>query len=362
MKRFRIAWSQLRENRGMALLIALELLTALVIFNGFASQFGALGDMDRLYRSLPADMQVVSAGSPTEGIQAPSRLISVGRDGWVMPEGQDFLGDYEGVSVLFFQPAFFEKVSYPLVGGSWMKNPREGCVNVIVSRTLSRQYRLGETYTFNLHFHEKSIETQPAKIYVCGVLSSDAVLTGDGTFDTSGKRMLALDCMGLLDQLEEIPVSEGVLLPGEMPLPGEEISPLAESLWADQEELMTNLRLPAALAVATACFCIAAFLGYSLLSQVRREKSTAVYLLCGASLRDIEGVKLLHDALLVLPPMLLSLIILAGLWIAGLIRYLSPAAMVGSYLGILLIFALVSLLSSWRQSRRSPILFIRRWL
>lgn len=373
MRALRMAFSQLMEGKGKAFFMMAELAVTLVIFNVFAAQLSSLFALNHMYEAM--DMEQVwtsnEANMEKNNASVPAGVVQVRADGEVviLPPGDTYNMSADNPTVYLWPQAYYEQFSLKLHKGNWMKEPRAGCLNIIVPKGLSGGYKAGDMYTRTVWFTLSGgrSESHEVDIYVCGVLADSMVPTPGGGARYDNTRMLGLDLTGMLGNVpNDVPsyyFRAAAPLPDDGKAAMESFAwPLESSYEANKDSLLVAMRLPIILSIALLCFCLSAFLGYNLLNLLDKEKRMAVYFMCGARIRDVVRMKLCHDALLVGIPMALSLIILGVLVLQGIITALPVLGMAGSYALVLLLFGISSFLFIRQINQRSIVSYIHKWL
>ena len=371
-----VAWEQLLEKKGMILLMIVELTLTLIAFTVFASQTANLFALASMYESIPAN-RVWASDSHTmeseeaEGSALPEGVLSIRCGGAVvlLPSGEKYNMNKDNPTVYLWPQSYYQQFTLELRKGNWMTDPKEGYLNILVPHNLTHRYAAGKTYSTMVWYETDSGygETREMDVYVCGALADSMIPTPTGGVDYDKTGILGLDLTGMLKVVPYDNPSywlfETIPLDKEQKTVMDSLAwPLEENMKYQQESMTASLRLPIVLSIALLCFCLSAFLGYNLLNMLDKEKRIAIYFLCGARTRDVIGMKLTHDAILIGFPMLLSL---AGLgWFShiGMIPSVSLLGVVFSYLFVMLIFGLSSFLFIRQINQRSIVSYIHRWL
>lgn len=374
MKKISMAFSWLVGNKGMVLLISVEMVITLIAFNFFAARLQCLIDLRKTYNDLHAERIWTSNQNAIDHAEQsiPDSLIQFGSEKQIilLPKGVDYPLNHDHQSITVWPKEFYQYFQLDLYQGDWMYNIRNDCLNVIVPRDLVNKYKVGQTYTVNAWYKTNGIggsKQISQTIYVCGVLKNNIVPMPGGSVSYSGKQLLGLDTQNTFEGIysgipsyffyETKPLNE---IEKEIMLSF--AFPMTESREANEDTLLISLKLPIVLSVAVLCFSLAAFLGYNLLSFIQNEKRTAVYYLCGAKLRDIICVKLLHDVFLLTIPLLISSIIIYIGRLQRIFPPISPYSFWGSLMVTVLFFGIPSISTLWNQSKRPPISYMKRWL
>lgn len=372
MKSLRLAFGQILESKGMSLLMMAELSVTLIAINIFASQLSNLFALTNMYKLINAE-QVWATDQislENQSTNLPDQVIPIANCGEVtiLPAGDSYKMDNNNPCVYLWPQEYYQRLFLKLGKGNWMTEPKQGYLNIIVPRGLSRQYAVGKTYSVTVWYStgEEFGQSQQVDLYVCGVLADSMVITPGGGVNYDNKGILGLDLTDVLSIPNKNP---NYFIFEAAPLSEEEKAVLDESGWSlltsmkrNREAMISSLRLPIILSIALLCFCLSAFLGFNLLNLLDKEKRTAIYFMCGAKTGDIIHIKLLHDLILIGIPMLVSFGGLGLLSYADFIPTVSVWGVAVSYLFVAIIFGLSSFLFIRQLNQRSIISYIHKWL
>ncbi len=387
MKKWKVAWGQLKENPFRTLLLMVELLAALVAFNLFASQLSSYHSAQTLYEKIPGNPYFCPQPTLSNDSDQLANLTELFQKQYpdleVIEQGkvatlQDITINSVDTSLYLFSQEYVDLVQYPLEQGQWLSDcAPAGQIPVVVQHRLAGSYRLGESYEvtvlYGLTLEDASGETQyehkriQVPIYVCGVLPNDLLILPDGMVTDRLPGMLGIDREGLLD---EVNVNGSYCLAYPSSQQDVEnilnLSPTAMSLEEMQANsnriMLQNLTFPLLLAVAIVAMCLTGFLGQGLLTLMEKEKQFAVFFLCGATTKDCAAIQLWKDLFLVGLPSVGSIVVLFLLYRMGKISYFIPWIWVASVLFVFAVFGLSALPVLRGLSKRSPVAVMRRWI
>lgn len=378
-KSFYFFCSHIADNIVSVSIIMLQMIITVVVFNLFWNDFQRLVTRNHLYKSLGLENLACITVSNSDD----DMISYISQAQGMTPLGENFnslrfFSDHQEESVII-QPVSYGYAQYfdsALAKGSWhSKNIPKNAVAAVIPKSMSHQYRLGETYT--LHDHDNS---QSLEVCITGILSGDSMFIPPSGEDSNlliadmKSQMLVCCDSDTAHLLFGTAANTSVYTIAAQDL--KTLESFAEHIDVqkyfymsvigakedDDYFILRDMGIPLSITLIMLILCIANFSSYSMLSAIKREKEFAIYFICGATWTECLKIQIAEDLTMIALPFLLSVIICN---ILSIHKEGSIMTVQGMFLSAALCFVIMaasSLAELTRIKKSTPIEIIRRWL
>ena len=290
----------LKASARSKILTSLELLIGLLMVFYFSDRLTVYRQIKE-YEQKFANIAVAECENEEAALCLSQNGIVLGRIGSLQLISADE-ETIQGISLLWAQRSFYEKVPLKLAEGSWFGQEAlpADCLAAVVPYSLKNRWPCGSTGRMNI------LGLGKQNVRVIGVLDSDVTMANSGMTifsDTNKTILLSPSENGISPDPQYTPYLCGLLdetAAADSREKGiETVGLTAERLKTASEYSLAPLLF---FSVALIILYICAYLGEQFLSQSERTKLFAVWYVCGAGRKDCFALQLLCDLIWVILP------------------------------------------------------------
>ena len=378
-KSIHLICSHLSESRISVIVIMVQVVVTVVVFNVFWSDFEKLMTRNDLYQSLGLqNLACITVSDSDDEI-----LMRINQTHGMTLLGENFHSfDFycessdETVELCPVSYGYTQYFDSAISKGSWkLPDSSEKAVAAVVPRSMAGKYRMGETYRLYDIAGSGNMD-----VYISGVLSDDSIFIPPSGSDAN---MLMVDmssqmlvCCGESDNAADTLFGDDVHTSVYTIATQDKESLDAFSAQTDLEKyfymsvgsakdeddsiILHEMGIPLVITVIMSILCIANFSSYSLLSVIKREKEYTIYYICGSTWRECLRMQIVEDLLIAALPFIISVFLCDVLSMNGIGGQLSIKGMLFSLLLCTVIMRASSFAALMRLKKCSPIEIIRR--
>lgn len=369
----------MRDNISSIMIVMLQIIATVVVFNLFWGDFEKFMTRNHMYEDLNLDKVACITVSDSDD----SIFLQIKQEDGIFLLGKSYNAfDYfsyvndESVSIQPITEQYAEHFACIIAKGSWYSlDIPPDTVSVVVPKSMSNKYKLGEIYELYNYTESKRLN-----VCVTGVMSGDSVFIPPNNRDDNvlisdmSSRMLVCcsdDIIHLLfgddadTPVYTIAAQDQKSLDAfvkNVDLEKYHYMSVSSAKQDDDFILLYDMGIPLSITLIMFILCIANFSSYSVLSSIKREKEFAIYYLCGSTWRECLTMQLLEDLTIVSCPFALSVIICSILSLNRQDTIMTAQGMFLSLLLCLVIMFVSSFVALMRIKKSLPIEIIRRWL
>lgn len=376
IKPYHFLRTHMAAHFGSILIIMLQIVVTVVVFNLFWGDFQRLLIGNGIYQAL--DLDNVACLTIKDKDDAIFSQIEQPRGVALVCENDNsFLftsnRSESSITVQPMSPACIERFGSRLAKGYWQENNNpQGTLNAVISKNLAKRYRLGKTYT--IYNAADDIELT---VYITGVTKDNEAFVppaygAANSIISDIRNTLFLCCDGQTAQeifgdalhsgIYTVAAEDRTAL--ENFAAGIDIQQYAyadvrSAKEADDYFLRSEMGTPLAITVIMLILCLANFSSYAMLSAIGREKEFAVYFISGATWRDCLRLQLAEDILIITLPFAAAVMVCGILSVNRVSAVMTAQGMLLSVALCATVMLISSLAALLRIQKKSPVEIIR---
>lgn len=379
MKRIYFLRSHITDNWTDIVVIMLQIVITVVVFNMFWGDFQQLLVCNDIYKSLGLDN--VACISVKESGDEIFGLIDEAKEMTLLGENYNpyiFTSDLDadGITVQPISLEYVDKLGGNQIKGVWqVDNAPNGTMSAVVSKKLAKKYRLGNTYALHNTMNDVDI-----KVYISGVMKDNytfvppAYGTSNSIIsDISRDIFICCDEQTAENVFGDDVHSSSYTIAAEnrasletfacsIDMQGYMYADVRSAKEYDDYFILLDMGIPMAITVIMLILCIANFASYSMLSAIKREKEFAVYFICGSTWRECLILQLLEDIFVTVVPFVISMFVCGILSVNRASAAMTLQGMLLSAVLCVVVMLASSSAALLRIRKNSPVETIRRLL